>query len=88
MVRALFKANQWALSSTPEQVAEALKPTFAKTEPAIHLTGVRAVLPTLSKDGRTTEKSVQATQEVLEQAGLLKKRVAYGDIVSNEFLAK
>jgi hypothetical protein len=49
---------------------------------------VKAVLPTLSKDGRTTEKSVQATQDVLEQAGLLKKRVAYGDLVSNEFLPK
>lgn len=88
MVRALIKANKWAASSTPEQVAEALRPTFAKTDPAIHLAGVRAVLPTLSQDGRTTEKSVQATQDVLEQAGLLKKRVAYGDIVSNEFLPK
>ena len=88
MVRALLKANQWALGSSPEQVAEALRPTFSKTDPAIHLAGVKAVLPTLSKDGRTTEKSVQATQDVLEQAGLLKKRVAYGDIVSNEFLPK
>jgi ABC-type nitrate/sulfonate/bicarbonate transport system substrate-binding protein len=88
MVRALFKANQWALNNTPEQVAEALRPTFAKTDPAIHLAGVRAVLATLSKDGRTTERSVQATQDVLEQAGLLKKRVAYGDLVSNEFLPK
>ena len=88
MVRALIKANKWAASSTPEQIAEALRPTFAKTDPAIHLAGVRAVLPTLSQDGRTTEKSVQATQDVLEQAGLLKKRVAYGDIVSNEFLPK
>lgn len=88
MVRALVKANQWALSSTPEQVADALRATFGKTDPAIHLSGVRAVLPTLSKDGRTTEKSVQATQDVLEQAGLLKKRVIYSDIVSNEFLPK
>src|SRR5919109_2106301 len=83
MVRALIKANKWALGSTPEQVAEALKPTFAKTDPAIHLAGVRAVMPTLSQDGRTTERSLQATQEVLEVAGLLKKRVAYPDIVTN-----
>ncbi|HEY3302124.1 MAG TPA: ABC transporter substrate-binding protein [Candidatus Binatia bacterium] len=88
MVRALVKANKWALGSSPEQVADALKPTFAKTEPAIHLDGVRAVLSTLSPDGRTTEKSVQATQEVLDVAGLLKKKVAYSDIVSNEFLPK
>ncbi|HEV8344144.1 MAG TPA: ABC transporter substrate-binding protein [Candidatus Binatia bacterium] len=88
MVRALVKANKWALSSTPEQVAEALKPTFAKTDPAIHLTGVRAVLPTLSQDGRTTERSVQSTQDILEVAGLLKKRVAYSEIVTNDFLPK
>jgi len=88
MVRALVKANKWALGSRPEQVADALKPIFAKTEPAIHLDGVRAVLSTLSPDGRTTEKSVQATQEVLDVAGLLKKKVAYSDIVSNEFLPK
>jgi NitT/TauT family transport system substrate-binding protein len=88
MVRALIKANKWAHSSSPEQVAEALRPTFSKTDAAIHLAGVRAVLPTLSEDGRTTEKSVQATQDVLEQAGLLKKRVAYRDVVSNEFLPK
>ncbi len=86
MARALIKANKWALSATPEQVAEALRPTFAKTDPTIHLAGVRAVLPTLSQDGRTTERSVQATQDVLEVAGLLKKRVAYSEIVSNEFL--
>jgi ABC-type nitrate/sulfonate/bicarbonate transport system substrate-binding protein len=88
MVRALIKANKWALGSTPEQVADALKSTFAKTDPVIHLAGVRAVLPTLSQDGRTTERSLQSTQEVLEVAGLLKKRVAYADIVTNEFLPK
>jgi NitT/TauT family transport system substrate-binding protein len=88
MVRALTNANKWALSSTPKQVADALRPTFAKTDPAIHLAGVRAVLPTLSPDGRTTERSVQATQDILEVAGLLKKRASYADIVSNEYLPK
>jgi NitT/TauT family transport system substrate-binding protein len=87
-VQALVKANKWALSSTPEQVAEALRPTFAKTDPAIHLAGVRAVLPTLSRDGRTTERSVQATHDILEVAGLLKKRAPYSEIVSNEFVPK
>ena len=88
MVRALLKANKWALSSTPEQVAEALRPTFAKTDPAIHLAGVKSVLPTLSPDGRTTERSVQITQDVMEVAGLLKKRVAYSEVVTNEFLPR
>lgn len=88
MVRALVKANKWSLSATPVEVAEALRPTFAKTDPAIHLEGVKSVLPTLTPDGRASERGLQITQDVLEQAGLLKKRVAYSEVVSNEFLPK
>jgi NitT/TauT family transport system substrate-binding protein len=88
MVRALVKANKWALQSTPEQVAEALKPFLGQTDAALLLAGVKAVLPTLSVDGRTNERSVQATQDMLEQAGLLKKRVAFAEVVTNEFLPK
>jgi hypothetical protein len=88
MARALVKANKWALQSTPEQVAEALKPFLGQTDAALLLAGVKAVLPTLSVDGRTNERSVQATQDMLEQAGLLKKRVAFAEVVTNEFLPK
>ena len=88
MVRALTRANQWALKSTPEQLADALKPFMAKTPPELLLAGAAAVLPTLSPDGRTSERSFQTTQDILEQAGLLKKRVAYSELVTNEFLAK
>ena len=88
MVRALTRANQWALKSTPEQIADALKPFMAKTPPELLLAGAAAVLPTLSPDGRTSERSFQITQDILEQAGLLKKRVAYAELVTNEFLAK
>jgi NitT/TauT family transport system substrate-binding protein len=88
MVRALTKANRWAVASPPEQVADALKPFMAKTPPDLLLTGAAAVLPALSRDGRTSERSFQITQDVLEQAGLLKKRVSYADLVTNEFLAK
>jgi ABC-type nitrate/sulfonate/bicarbonate transport system substrate-binding protein len=88
MVRALTKANQWALKSTPEQVGDALKASMATIKPDLLLTGVQAVLPALNKDGRTSERSVQVTQDILEQAGILKKRVTYADIVNNDFLMK
>jgi NitT/TauT family transport system substrate-binding protein len=88
MVRALTRANQWALKSTPEQVADALKPFMAKTPPDLLLAGAAAVLPTLNSDGRVSERSFQTTQEILEQAGMLKKRVSYSELVTNEFLAK
>jgi NitT/TauT family transport system substrate-binding protein len=88
MVRALVRANQWAIKSGPEQVADALKPFMAQTPPDLLLSGVRSVLPALSPDGRTSERSVQVTQDILEQAGILKKRIAYSELVTNEFLPK
>jgi len=88
MVRALTRANQWALKSTPEQVADGLKPFMAATPPDLLLSGVKSVLPALSLDGRTSERSFQVTQDVLEQAGILKKRAPYAELVTNEFLAK
>lgn len=88
MVRALTRANQWALKSGPEQVADALKPFMAKTDPELLLSGANAVLPALSPDGRTSERSFQTTQDVLEQAGILKKRAPYAELVTNEFLSK
>jgi NitT/TauT family transport system substrate-binding protein len=88
MVRALTKANKWALQSTPEQVADGLKPSMATIAPDLLLSGVKSVLPALSTDGRTSERSAQITQDVLEQAGILKKRVPYAEIVTNDFLSK
>ena len=88
MVRALTRANQWALKNTPEQVADALKPSMSATAPDLLLAGVKSVLPALSPDGRTTERSFQTTQDILEQAGILKKRAPYAELVTNEFLSK
>ncbi|HKA33210.1 MAG TPA: ABC transporter substrate-binding protein, partial [Candidatus Binatia bacterium] len=88
MARAVVKANKWTLQATPEQLAEALKPFMAQTDPALLLSGAKAVIPTISPDGRTSERSVQVTQDLLEQAGLLKKRVPYSELVVNEFLPK
>ena len=88
MVRALTRANQWALKSTPEQVADALKPAMTTIAPDLLLSGVKSVLPALSSDGRTSERSFQVTQDILEQAGILKKRAPYAELVTNEFLTK
>jgi hypothetical protein len=61
---------------------------MAAIAPDLLLSGVKSVLPALSADGRTSERSVQITQDVLEQAGILKKRAPFGELVSNDFLVK
>jgi len=88
MVRALVRANQWAIKSSAEQVADALKPFMAKIDAELLLSGARSVVPSLSADGRTSERSFQVTQDILEQAGILKKRSAYAELVTNDFLGK
>jgi NitT/TauT family transport system substrate-binding protein len=88
MARALVKANKWALQASPEDVAEALKPFMGQTNPALLLSGVKAVVPTLSPDGRISERGVQVTEDILEQAGILKKRVPYSELATNDFLPK
>jgi NitT/TauT family transport system substrate-binding protein len=88
MVRALVRANQWARGASADEVAAALRPTFAQTDPAIHLAGVKAVLPALNASGRTTERSFEATHDVLDQAGLLKNRAGFTDVVNNDFVPR
>jgi len=88
MARALVKANRWARSASAEEVAAALRPSFTRTDASIHLEGVKAVLPAINADGRITERSFQVTQDVLEQAGLLKRRVAPADVVNNDFVPR
>jgi NitT/TauT family transport system substrate-binding protein len=88
MARALVRANQWARAAGVDEVAAALRPTFAQTDAAIHLAGVKAVLPAINADGRTTERSFQVTQDVLEQAGLLKRRAGFADVVNNDFIPR
>jgi NitT/TauT family transport system substrate-binding protein len=86
MVRALLRANVWALRASPDQIADALKPFLAQTPREVLLSGVKTTLPALSRDGRTTERAAQVTQDVLEQAGILKRRVPYGEVTNNSFL--
>lgn len=87
MARALVRASQWALGARPEDVVEALQPSL-KTPPGVLLAGVKSTVPVLSRDGRTTEQALRATADVMEAAGILKKRPSLSDIATNDFLPK
>ena len=87
-VRALVRANQWMLAKSPEEVRDALRGFLPKIEPAVLLSSIRALRPAISPDGRISEQSVKATQDVMEAGGFLKERVPYEKIISNEFLPR
>ena len=88
MVRALVRANQWALAAKPEEIADALQPSMGATPRDTLLTGIRATVPAYSRDGRITERALKAAADVLEVAGILKKRPTLVDVATNDFLPK
>jgi NitT/TauT family transport system substrate-binding protein len=88
MVRAMFHANHWALTNPPERVAEVLQPFLPRIPPWTLAEGVRTVLPALTQDGLTTERAVEITADVLEKAGLLKKKPPFDEIVMNELVPR
>ncbi len=87
-VRALVRANQWMLARGPEEVRGALGGFLPKVEPEVLLSSIQAMRPAISPDGRISERSVKATQDVMEAGGFLTERVPYEKIVSTEFLPK
>jgi ABC-type nitrate/sulfonate/bicarbonate transport system substrate-binding protein len=89
LVRALVRANQWALGAKPEEIADALQPSMGGATPReALLTGIRATVPAYSRDGRITEQALKAAADVMEVAGILKKRPTLRDIATNDFLPK
>ena len=52
------------------------------------MTGIKATVPAYSRDGRMTERGLQAAAGVMQTAGILKKRPMLADIATNDFLPK
>jgi NitT/TauT family transport system substrate-binding protein len=89
LVRALLRANQWALAAKPEEIADALQPSMGGATPRdALLTGIKATVPAYSRDGRITEQALKAAADVMEVAGILKKRPTFADVATNDFLPK
>ena len=87
-VRALLRANQWMLAKSPEEVRDALRGFLPKVSPEVLLSSIQALRPAISPDGWISERSVKATQDVMEAGGFLTERIPYERIVSSEFLPK
>src|SRR5215470_3730570 len=88
LVRALLRANQWALAAKPEEIADALQPSMGATPRDALMTGIKATVPAYSRDGRITERALKAAADVMEVAGILKKRPTLADVATNDFLPK
>jgi NitT/TauT family transport system substrate-binding protein len=88
LVRALIRANQWALAAKPEEIADALQASMGTTPRDTLIAGIKATVPAYSRDGRITERALKAAADVMEVAGILKKRPTFADVATNDFLPK
>ena len=88
MVRALVRANQWALDRSAGEVRDVLAKSLKGIDPAVLLEAVENVRPAISRDGMTTDGMVKATLDVLEAGGLTRPRINLADVATNEYLPR
>ena len=87
---ALQKGMDYVQSHTPEEIAKVIAPQFAETDMET-LTKIveRYYNQDTWKDNLVFEKdSFDLLQNILDDAGVLKKRVPYDDLVTTEFAEK
>ncbi|WP_152669040.1 ABC transporter substrate-binding protein [Paenibacillus sp. DMB20] len=84
---ALYKAQQWVDSHTPEDIADAILPYFKDTERDIVVSSVKRYKEqgTYATDPILDEQEWNNLLDVMEQAGELKERVSPDKIVDNRY---
>ncbi len=87
---ALQKGMDYVQSHTPAEIAEVIAPQFAETEMETLTTIVERYhnQDTWKEDLIFEESSFDLLQNILEDSGVLEKRVPYGDLVTKEFAQK
>jgi len=84
---AIYRGQLWIKNHTPEEIAEAIAPSFPDTDIEILTTVARRY-----KEGDVwcenpvmKEESLNLLQDVMDMAGELKQRVPFDKLVNNEF---
>ncbi|KOP68820.1 hypothetical protein AMS62_28925 [Bacillus sp. FJAT-18019] len=87
---ALYKAQQWVESSSPEDIADAIMPYFKDSDREIVVSSVKRYKEqgSYATDPIVDEAEWNNLLDVMDQAGELKERVAPGTIVNNSFAEK
>jgi NitT/TauT family transport system substrate-binding protein len=88
--KAVQKGMDYVSSHTPEEIADVIAPQFPETEKEALVTIVtRYYEQGTWKENLIFEKSsFELLQDILQEAGVLKERVAYEDLVDNTFSQK
>ncbi|MEF2967305.1 ABC transporter substrate-binding protein [Paenibacillus sp. M1] len=84
---AIYKAQQWVQTHTPEETAEAIAPYFKDTDKDILVSSVKRYLEqgTYAESPALDEEAWNNLLDVMESAGELQERVELGKLADNEF---
>lgn len=87
---AIYRGQQWVMTSTPEDIANAIAPSFPDAD-IIVLTNVARRYKEIDAWAATpvfSEEAFTRLQTVMETAGELDKRAPYADLVTNTYAEK
>ncbi|MFL1672418.1 ABC transporter substrate-binding protein [Paenibacillus dendritiformis] len=84
---AVYKAQKWVESESPEAIADVIMPFFKDTDREIVVSSVKRYKEqgSFATDPALDDKEWSNLLDVLDSAGELKERIEYGRIVNNEF---
>lgn len=89
-LRAIYKAQQWVVKATDEEVAKAMQPFFPDTSIEV-LTSVAhnyRATDSWKSDPAMQEQDFQRLLEVIDGSGELKAKVAFAELVDNSIAEK
>ncbi|RJG24586.1 ABC transporter substrate-binding protein [Paenibacillus thiaminolyticus] len=84
---AVYKAQKWVESESPEAIADVIMPFFKDTEREIVVSSLKRYKEqgSFAADPLLDDKEWSNLLDVLDSAGELKERIEYSRIVNNEF---
>ena len=84
---AIYKGQQWVATHTPEEIAQAIAPSFPDTDEALLATVARRYqeIGAWSTDPIMKESSFDLLQTVMTSAGELDQKASYDKVVNNSF---
>ncbi|MCX8126347.1 MAG: ABC transporter substrate-binding protein [Dehalococcoidia bacterium] len=87
---AIYRGQKWVDTHTPQEIAEAIKPSFPDTDLAVLESVAKRYkdIDAWNKDPVLKEASLDLLQEVMKEAGVLQQNAPYNKIVTTEFAQK
>lgn len=89
-MKAVIKGIDFVINGNPDEIAEALKPSFPTTDDALLKKSVESykAINAYMTDPVMTKESFEHMLDILEESGSITQRIAFSDIIDNSIAEK